>query len=175
MALRRFALLVLVSSLSAVAARSAGPTPEEAFTQLKRLVGHWNGKFPDGRAHSVSYTLTAGGSVLLETWALAPGRESLTLYHMDGDVLMATHYCPQGNQPRLRFVRGKDPTAKLSFEFRDGTNLQVKGRSHQHSFWIRLIGDNSFVRSETYVENGTAPPNAATADPDEVITYTRSQ
>ena len=176
MTLRRFGLLLLASSLSfaATPAPTAGPSPEEAFNQLKHLVGRWNGKFSDGRPHSVTYTLTAGGTALLETWALAPGRESLTLYHMDGDDLIATHYCPQGNQPRLRFARGNDP-AKLSFAFRDGTNLQVKGRSHQHSFWIRVIGDQSFVRSETYVENGAAPPTPVTADPEEPITYTRAQ
>ncbi|MFI5181491.1 MAG: hypothetical protein ACHQPI_08885 [Thermoanaerobaculia bacterium] len=173
MALRRFALLILVISLSAIAAPEPAPTPEEAFTQLMHLVGRWTGKFPDGRAHSVSYTLTAGGTVLQETWALAPGRESLTLYHIDGDDLIATHYCPQGNQPRLRYVRGNEP-GKLSFAFRDGTNLQVKGRSHQHSFWMKLVGDNSFVRSETYVENGTAPSIVA-AEPEEVIIYTRAR
>ena len=41
-----------------------------AFKQLTSLVGNWEGKFPDGRSHGVSYRLTAGGSALVETWTL---------------------------------------------------------------------------------------------------------
>ena len=144
----------------------------DAFKQLTSLIGNWEGKFPDGRSHSVSYRLTAGGSVLVETWTLAPGRESMTLYHLDDNVLIATHYCPQGNQPRLQFVKGDEPN-KLSFKFRDGTNLQVKNKSHQHAFWIRLLGNKSFERSETYIQNGSAPSAIEAISPGEAITYTR--
>jgi len=147
-------------------------TPEAVFKQLTSLVGSWEGKFPDGRTHSVSYKLTAGGTVLVETWTLSPSRESMTLYHMDGTDLMATHYCPQGNQPRLQFVQGSDPD-KISFQFRDGTNLQNKEASHQYAFWIMLLGKNSFARSETYVKNNSTASEIATTSPDEAITYTR--
>ena len=143
-----------------------------AFKQLSSLVGGWEGKFEDGRPHSVSYRLTAGGTVLVETWTLGPGRESLTLYHMDGEILVADHYCPQGNQIRLQLTEGGG-VDKLSFVFRDGTNLQVKGKSHQHAFWIKLNGPSSFVRSETYVENGGTSTEAANTSPGEAISYTR--
>ena len=142
-----------------------------SLKQLSSLIGAWEGKFADGRPHSVSYRMTAGGTVLVETWTLGPGRESLTLYHMDGETLVADHYCPQGNQARLQLT--KDTGAdKLSFAFRDGTNLQVKGKAHQHAFWIKLSGQNSFVRSETYVENGSTSTGTAPS-PGEAITYTR--
>jgi len=143
-----------------------------AFKRLSSLVGAWEGKFEDGRPHSVSYRLTAGGTVLVETWTLAPGRESMTLYHMDGETLVADHYCPQGNTPRLELTKGGGAD-KLSFVFRDGTNLQVKGKSHQHAFWIKLNGQNSFVRGETYVDNGSSSTEAANMSPGKAITYTR--
>jgi len=143
-----------------------------SFKQLSSLVGAWEGKFEDGRPHSVSYRLTAGGTVLVEIWTLGPGRESMTLYHMDGDTLVADHYCPQGNQIRLQLTKGEGAD-KLSFAFRDGTNLQVKGKSHQHAFWIRLGGHDSFARSETYVENGGTSTEAANTSPGAAITYTR--
>ena len=54
-----------------------------AFERLKALQGHWEGQFEDGRKHTVEYRLSAGGTVLVETWQLAPGRESMTLYHLD--------------------------------------------------------------------------------------------
>jgi hypothetical protein len=145
---------------------------EEAFKRLHSLIGSWEGKFEDGRSHSVTYRLTAGGTVLVETWTLAPGRESMTLYSMDGSHLIATHYCPQGNQPRLQFA-GQSDSGRLSFEFRDGTNLQVKGKSHQHAFWIKLLGEKSFERSETYVDNGSTASEIAKTEQGKAIAYTR--
>jgi hypothetical protein len=163
-----FLILLSPTWLSADSDGSAA----NAFKQLSSLVGTWEGKFEDGRPHSVSYRLTAGGTVLVETWTLGPGRESMTLYHIDGDALVADHYCPQGNTPRLELTKGGGAD-KLSFVFRDGTNLQVKGKSHQRAFWIKVNGKNSFERGETYVENGGPSADAANMSPGKAVTYTR--
>ena len=163
-----FLILLSPTWLSADSDGSAA----NAFKQLSSLVGTWEGKFEDGRPHSVSYRLTAGGSVLVETWTLGPGRESMTLYHMDGETLVADHYCPQGNTPRLVLTKGGGAD-RLSFVFRDGTNLQVKGKSHQRAFWIKVNGKNSFERGETYVENGGPSADAANMSPGKAVTYTR--
>jgi len=168
--------LIIIFSIAFVPmllfAAESNVTAADAFKQLTSLNGNWEGKFPDGRSHTVSYRLTAAGSVLVETWTLGPNRESLTLYSTDGSHLIATHYCPQGNQPRLRLVQGNDST-KLSFEFLDGTNLQVQGKAHQHAFWLRIDGPNSFTRSETYVDNGSTTAGIAQTSAGDTITYTR--
>lgn len=175
------AFLSLALSASAGAdATETGATRDKSsasdvFKQLSSLVGVWDGKFEDGRPHRVTYRLTAGGTVLVETWALSATRESLTLYHLDGDALVATHYCPQGNQPRLRLSRAAGPAGRLSFEFRDGGNLQVPGKSHQHAFWIELRGPDAFARSETYVENGSSAAAIASVPADAAVTYTRAR
>ncbi len=160
--------------VTAVATAPARPTASaaEVFKQLGALVGEWQGTFADGREHRVTYRLSAGGTVLVETWALAPGRESITLYHLDGDQLLATHYCPQGNQPRLRWVPGTD-ARRLSFVLKDGSNLHVPGGWHQHFMWLELGDANSYRRSETYIENGNTSDQAAKADAGEAIVYTR--
>ncbi|MEO6366325.1 MAG: hypothetical protein ABIO38_09815 [Luteimonas sp.] len=157
----------------AVAAEPAN-TSATAFARLSSLVGTWEGTFEDGRPHSVTYRLTAGGTVLVETWTLGAARESLTLYHLDGDALVATHYCPQGNQPRLQLSSTPESPERLAFAFRDGGNLQVKGKSHQHAFWIELKSRDVFLRSETYVENGSNARSLANAHADAAITYTRA-
>jgi hypothetical protein len=89
----------------------------------------------------------------VETWTLSPTRESLTLYHRDGADLLATHYCPIGNQPRLRLATDK-PGPRFQFEFVGATNLPSPDAAHQHSFWVELRGADTLVRSETYVEKG---------------------
>lgn len=144
----------------------------EVFGQLGTLIGEWKGTFVNGGEHRLTYRLSAGGSVLVETWALAPGRESMTLYHLDGDELLATHYCPQGNQPRLRWVPGNDD-GRLSFVLKDGSNLDLPGSAHQHSMWLQLHDSNAYTRSETYVENGSTAEAAAQAQEGEPIVYTR--
>lgn len=180
--MRSFLSVLLLScvcaSASATTPAAAPPaaTPasraEAAFARLSALVGRWKGRFHNGREHEVTYRLTAGGTVLMETWALSPTRESLTLYHLDGDALVATHYCPQGTQPRLQLATGGDHD-RLSFEFRDGTSLQSSERSHQHSFWIELRDDDTYLRSETYVQNGSSAEQIAAAEADPPVTYTR--
>jgi len=165
----RFLLFAILGLGGSALAAEAGAV--HAFERLKALQGKWSGRFADRPLHFVDYRLSAGGSVLVETWQLASGRESMTLYHLDGDRLLATHYCPQGNQPRLVLVPGADP-AVLSFEFVDGTGLQPADGRHQHAFTLVLSADGSYSRSETYVgnvRNETAPA----AEPDAPVLYTR--
>ena len=148
----------------------ANASGREIFARLEKLTGSWSGTTASGKTHHVSYRTTAAGSVLVETWTLGAGRESMTLYALDGDRLLATHYCPQGNQPRLAYV-GTDAQGGAQFRFVDGTNLHVAGASHQQAFWIRFDGEREFSRGETYIENDT-PADAL--DEGEAVHYTRS-
>jgi hypothetical protein len=150
-------LILLASSLALTAAAAEPITPRAAFAQLQTLVGEWEGKTEKGRALKVSYRLTANNTVLIETWTLGPTRESLTLYHMDSESLLATHYCPVGNQPRLRFKEGGSASL-FAFEFVSATNLPKPEAAHQHRFEMELLDANSFARSETYLENGKGEP-----------------
>lgn len=147
-------LILLASLLAVTAVHGADPVnPGAVFAKLQTLVGEWEGKTEKGRAIKVSYRLTANNTVLIETWTLGPQRESLTLYHLDNESLIATHYCPVGNQPRLRFKEGGNPSLFI-FEFVSATNLAKPETSHQHRFEMELLDANSFARSETYLENG---------------------
>lgn len=150
-------VILLASSLALTAAAAEPITPRAAFAQLQTLVGEWEGKTEKGRALKVSYRLTANNTVLIETWTLGPTRESLTLYHMDNESLLATHYCPVGNQPRLRFKEGGSASLFV-FEFVSATNLPKTDAAHQHRFEMELLQPNSFARSETYLENGKGEP-----------------
>lgn len=165
--LTKLALTGLIAAHTA----QADETAAEAFATLSKLQGRWEGEFANGRKHSVDYRLSAGGTVLVETWTLGPTRESITMYHLDGDRLLATHYCPQGNQPRLKLVDDGNP-ARLSFAFVDGGNLQVADGWHQDSFWVEVTGDASYVRHENYVANVPAT-DAEEGEVDPPVTYRR--
>lgn len=154
--MRMIASTALAAALLYTAATGHAESGREVFAKLASLVGTWEGYTKDGRRQTVAFRYSAAGSVLVETWTLGQGRESMTLYTLDGERLLATHYCPQGNQPRLVFSPGGRATARWRFRFLDGTNLHVAGRSHQQAFWLALDGTDAFERGETYVDNDAA-------------------
>jgi hypothetical protein len=162
----RRALMLTLATLAACASPQASAQPgalrpAQVFQSLKALVGDWQGRTEAGRTFLVSYRLIANDTVLVESWTMSPTRTSMTVYHMDGDALIATHYCPQGNQPRLQY-RPETSNERLHFGFRDATNLADANAAHQHEFWIRRHADGTFARNETYVENGEAGSETAT-------------
>jgi hypothetical protein len=108
----------------------------------------------NGAVIKVTYKLTAADSVLVETWTMSPTRESMTLYHMDDQTLIATHYCPLCNQPtlQLKSIYG----SLFKFEFRSATNLPDSKTAHEHLFEIELLAKDKYRRKETYLENGEA-------------------
>jgi hypothetical protein len=150
-------LAVLALLAFAPPAGAADGSARVAFERLKTLVGEWRGTSAKGRTFGITYRLSAGDTVLVETWALASGRESLTLYHLDGDDLLATHYCPIGNQPRLK-LRPWTGGDSFDFAFVSATNLPDAKAAHQDSFRLELVDPAHIARSETYLENGTGEP-----------------
>ncbi|MCH9681000.1 MAG: hypothetical protein K0V04_06180 [Deltaproteobacteria bacterium] len=89
-------------------------------TLSEGLPGRWTASLEGGHELVVDYRMTARGSVLLETWMPGTPAETLTTFHLDGDRLMLTHYCGQGNQARLRLTDATE--RQLSFSRFDVTN-----------------------------------------------------
>src|SRR5580692_2610563 len=87
---------------------------------VQALPGAWTMPGKSG-PFTVSYQLISGESALVETWGAGSGRETMTVFHPDHDDLVLTHYCAQGNQPRLRAVAAS--AQGIVFRFADATNL----------------------------------------------------
>jgi len=123
----------------------------EIFEQMKSWVGTWTREGANNSNFSVEFELTANDTVLIETWLSNGNKHSLTLYHLNGDHLMATHYCPQGNQPRMHL--SKDSTLnELTFSFLDATNLTSPKMSHQHSLGFKVASSaGKLIRKESYL------------------------
>jgi len=149
---RRFPLLVLIGAVLVGRGAFAAEPADSAFERLRSLAGDWEAKTPKGGTLRVSYRLTSRDSVLVETWAPGTRSETLTVYHLDGRSLLATHYCAQGNQPRLALKSAG--TAGYVFEFRDATNLASPAASHLSRLRIELVDSDHFVEEETYAEGG---------------------
>ncbi len=129
------------------AASSRGIEPREAFEKLKGLAGDWKAGAKtdhDGHlgkdANKVNFRVTAAGSALIETQFPGSDHEMVSVYHMDGDNLLMTHYCAAQNQPRLKLNKDASTASRLVFDFDGGTNFNPAKDIHIHSAVINLDG-----------------------------------
>ena len=143
-------LLALAAAGSASAQTISAPTTAKAdgdFAALAALVGEWRNAERPGSPLRIRFALAAGGTVLQESWFRGETLHSLTLYHRDGDRVIVTHYCPQGNQPTL--VQKEDGAA-LAFTFRSATDLDAATESYLHDLSFDLTNPARPVRREVY-------------------------
>jgi len=121
-------------------------TAKAAFEQLKGLAGEWRGQAAHGGDASdttVTYRVVGAGSAVMETLFPGTPHEMVTMYHLDGDQLVLTHYCAAGNQPRMALELQKSTPALLVFEFTGGSNLDPAKDMHMHAGRIRLLSADS--------------------------------
>lgn len=157
--------LTAIAGLAAVGL-SAGAlvddsSPSEAARQFAQIAG-WEGRWTvaETDALEIVFEQTARGTTMIERWETTAGLHSMTVYHLDGDAIVATHYCPQGNQPRLESVSGED--GRVAFGFRDVTGLD-EGESHTQSVEFSVLTDGSLKRTEVYTSaKGLGEPSSYT-------------
>ncbi len=134
----------------------AGAAAEAAFERIKTLEGDWQGTTPTGKPASLHFEVIAGGHAVLEEYA--EGSNSFhgmyTVYHLDGDTLMLTHYCVSNNQPRMRAQLDGAEANVLRFEMFDATNLQDPNAGHMVRAVYRFVDPNTIQNAWTYDRNG---------------------
>ena len=144
----RLMLSVVLLSLTTAAFAQTGPqtTPQtgaqKSFANLKTLAGSWEGSL-DGKTLNVSLRVTSMGNTLMHEMSGA-GRpdDPITMFHLDGDHLMLTHYCDAGNQPHM--IATTSPDGKtITFDFVDATNLLPTQHGHmQHVVFTFIDPDH---------------------------------
>jgi hypothetical protein len=125
-----------------------------AFEHLASLVGEWEG-FQDGTEIQVTYTLTADGSALMEEFRPKNGPMMLTMFSVDGDRLLATHYCSAKNQPQMASEATADPQAKsVAFSLVRVTGLSSPGAWHNTGLVVTMEDQDHLTQEWTYLSNG---------------------
>ncbi len=145
------ALAIFMPIQAGAAAQTLAP-----WQTLANLEGSWRLAAPRTgaqRGFRISFRMISKGSALVETFGDPSKNVTQTIYHRDGNNIMATHYCAQGNQPRLVLGPSTSPAA-LSFGFLDITNLANKDASHLVKIDFKIIDGNRVERRETYTEMG---------------------
>jgi len=128
-----------------------------AFERFKSLVGDWRGTASGGKetsaAERLTYELIAGGSVVMETCHHSDA-VMITMYHLDGDHLMLTHYCVAKNQPRMRAGDFADAGRSVTFTYFDGTGMSGRDQGHMDKARFKFIDADHFNSKWTWYENG---------------------
>lgn len=125
-----------------------------AFARLKSLVGEWEAPMKGGGTAHASYELISGGTALVEHESATGVSPMLTVYYVDGDRLLLTHYCMVGNQPRMQANSFDPATGEIGFQFVDGTNMKSADDAHMHSAKIRLVDANHLSAEWQMYEGG---------------------
>ncbi len=147
-------MLVLVIALATWASPSFAVDidAEAAYARLKTLVGSWKLATPRtdaDRAFRIRYALISRDSALVEIFGDPARQPTQTIFHRDGERLLATHYCAQGNQPRLRWLPAKRTDA-LEFRFLDATNLESLDTPHLDRLTVTFVDADHLRLREIY-------------------------
>ena len=143
-------LKLVVSLIILTAAAFAQSGAKDTFTKLKSLEGNWSGKTSEGQPVQVSYRVTSGGSALMGE---IQGKEDMiSMFHMDGDRLLMTHYCGTGNQPRMSATASPDGKT-ITFNYVDATNLLSSQPGHMERMVVTLIDANHYTEEWDFATN----------------------
>ena len=129
-------------------ATTSGPDCAALWQRMTRsLPGTWSAELPNGKQLTESFSLVSNDSALVEEFVPPNGHKTISVYHPDQRSLMLTHYCGQGNQPRLRAAEVNADSIVL--RFLDATNVSgdasvlVEKRLH-------FINADTFDQTEIY-------------------------
>ena len=148
---RNLAMSLVLLLLSAAAlAQSAS---QKSFDQLKALAGSWDGTV-EGHPMHVSLRVTSMGNALMHEMKGEGPDDPITMFHLDGDRLVLTHYCDAGNQPHM--VATISPDGKtIVFDFVQATNLLSSQEGHMQRVTFTFIDpDHHTEKWEFAMANG---------------------
>ncbi len=166
----RSALCLVLLLTTAVA--FADSDAQKSFDKMKTLAGTWEGPVTvnppqadintDKPVH-VSLRVTSRGNALVhemqESGApLDPARydHPVTMFYLDGERLLLTHYCDAGNRPRM--TAKLTPDGKIEFDFLDLAGGNQYG--HMYHAVFTVIDANHHIEDWTYMMPGDKPVHA---------------
>jgi hypothetical protein len=149
------AALIIVSTTLFAADKTKS---EEAFDRLASLRGEWTGQ-NDGVKATLIYTLTANGSALMEQCRPEKGPEMITMFTVDGDHLIATHYCSARNQPQMATPAITGAQKPLAFSLVRVTGLKSTDAWHNTGLTVIQQDNDHLTQEWTYESKGKTGKN----------------
>jgi hypothetical protein len=152
-------LILLLAGASALdASANERAKSAAAFERLISLVGEWEGTNSAGQVQA-TYTLVSGGTALMERLKSANEPEMITLYSLDGDHLLVTHYCSMGNQPQMKTATITELGSPLAFKIVQITGMKSPDEGHMTGLVLTMPDRDHFTQQWTYKDKGKEQSN----------------
>ena len=154
--LRILAAIAAFAALGLAQPPNPSASTKEAFNRIKSLAGEWEGSMNEGREQmpaTTSFRVVSDGSAVMNILGAGTPHEMVTMFHLDGRDLMATHYCAAHNQPRFVMAPTSEPNV-IDFKFKDATNLASPTALHMINVTFTFLDANHHVQDWTAIENG---------------------
>ena len=151
---------VAVASIVAASADFAAEKAksQEAFDDLASLQGEWVGE-AFGVKTTLIYSLTANGSAMMEQCRPEKGHEMITMFTVDGDHLIATHYCSAKNQPQMATSAITDAQKPLEFSLVRVTGLKSPDDFHNTGLTVIQEDNDHLTQEWSYQSKGETGKN----------------
>jgi len=167
--------LVFIPLCVPASAETSAPksNAQKSFDLLKALAGTWQGPVTtepadhnagDGSFTQVTMRVTSRGNALVHEMHEPsvpddPARydHPLTMFYLDGDRLLLTHYCDAGNRPRMSGKVSPDGK-KVEFDFVDLSGGNQYG--HMYHAVFTFIDADHHIEDWTYMLPGDKPVRA---------------
>jgi hypothetical protein len=120
---------------------------------LKSLAGRWEADTKIGTA-TATYEVVSGGKAMMEHISIQGKHDMITVYYVDHNRLLLTHYCDTGTQPRMQASGINATTNSIDFHFVDITNLASIDTTHMHDLAIDFTGPDKIAEHWTMFEGG---------------------
>lgn len=134
----------------------APATPSDAqklFDKMKSLAGTWQGTIMNIPINVTIRLASSGTAILHEatTDGGKPPNHEITMFYVEGDRLLATHYCDGGNRARFEGKLSADETA-AEFNFLDVSGSTRGGLVKRMVFTVvdanKQIVEFTFIRPD---------------------------
>jgi hypothetical protein len=143
-----------VAQMSHPAVASAQSDMQKAFEKMKTLAGSWEGSIMGMSVQLTMRVTSTGNAILHEVTGRARPDDPITMFYVDGDRLLLTHYCDAGNRPRMVGKLSPDGET-VEFDFLDVSGSTQKGYMNHAVF--TTIDANHHTEEWTYMLPGKGP------------------
>jgi hypothetical protein len=151
--LSAFSLLIAANVQLAQGQSSPSGKSQAAFKQLTSVVGDWEG-VDEGVPFRVSYTLSGNATALMETVKPGDPTAMITMFTVDGDHLVATHYCVVGNQPQMVSGVPGDLHEGVKFSLARITGMKTPDAWHNTGLTLVVDDNDHMTQRWTYLYKG---------------------
>jgi hypothetical protein len=149
-----FALCLVLGTVLAAQESHPSARSTPAFDQLKSLAGEWEGKNSSGNSAKVFYSVVSNGSVVMEHMAPKTDYEMVTMYSLDGDRIVVTHYCAAGNQPTMQTAPSPAANGKYDFSFVRVSGTKTPDEGHMSALTLTIADKDHMTQAWTYDDHG---------------------